>query len=363
MSTMPSSSHSSETQPMPDGPVSSGAAWYGADIENSDDWIVRLTPDDLDELDGALRVSVDRGDDILDIDAGSFPLPALSSKLHAIREEVMSGRGIALLRGLPVDRYSMEEIGRMLFGIGRHMGTLRSQNAKGHLLGHVCDIGHDHHHNAYQRGYAAAGPLSFHTDSVDIVALMCLQPAMKGGDSKVVSSVTVHNEVWKRRPDLAPLMFEPVYRDRRGEIPDGKDPWWIMPVYQWHKDDLFSHYSSVYIRSAQRFREAKRLTDAQIELFELIETISNEPGLYLRMPFQAGDVQFVNNHHMFHARDSYEDWPEQGRRRHLLRLWICPPAGPPLPQAYEERYGDISIGNRGGIIVPGSDLTVPLTPA
>lgn len=346
----------------PGGPIDGPAAWYGAELAASHDWIETLSAADIDELDAALRVSATQCDRIIDIGPDNFPLPTLGARLEAIRDEVMQGRGLALLRGLPLERYSREEIARLYFGIGRHMGTLRSQNANGHLLGHVCDIGHDHHHNAYQRGYAAAGPLGFHTDSVDIVALMCLSPAKNGGESKVVSSVTLHNEMWKRRPDLAPLMFEPVFRDRRGEIPEGKQPWWVMAVYQWYEGDLFSHYSSVYIRSAQRFREAKRLTDAQFEMFELLESIADEPDMHMRMPFEAGEIQFINNHHIFHGRAAYEDWPEAGRRRHLLRLWVCPPEGPPLPPAYAERYGDITIGNRGGIVVPGSAFKVPLTP-
>jgi len=361
---MPASSSTAQNPEIatPGRPVDGPFAWRGAELAATDDWIVTLTPAALDELDAALRVSAERCERIMDIGPENFPLPTLGASLQAIRDEVMWGRGHVLLRGLPVERYSREEVARLYFGIGRHMGTLRSQNAKGHLLGHVCDIGHDHHHNAYQRGYAAAGPLGFHTDSVDIVALMCLAPAKRGGESKVVSSVTVHNEMWKRRPDLAPLMFEPVYRDRRGEIPEGKLPWWIMPVFQWYENNLFSHYSSVYIRSAQRFREAKRLTDEQFEMFELMESIADEPDMHLRMPFAAGDIQFINNHHVFHGRAAYEDWPEEGRRRHLLRLWICPPDGPPLPPAYAERYGDITPGNRGGIVVPDTAFKVPLLP-
>ncbi len=349
--------------PTPGGPVDCPAAWNRADLERSKDWIVDLTPAEIDEVDAALHENVKRCPLILDIGPETFPLPTLHDKLIAIRDEIMWGRGLVFVRRLPVERYSLEETARIYFGIGRHLGTLRSQNAGGHVLGHVCDIGHDHHHNAYQRGYAAAGPLGFHTDSVDIAALLCLQPARKGGDSRVVSSVTVHNEVWKRRPDLAPLLFEPVYRDRRGEIPEGKAPWWIMPVYQWYEGNLFSHYSSVYIRSAQRFREAKRLSDDQLELFDVMEAIANEPELCVRLSYEAGDVQFINNHHIFHARDSYEDWPEPERRRHLLRLWICPPDAPPLPPDFADRYGGIEIGNRGGIVVPGAQQVAPLTPA
>jgi hypothetical protein len=348
--------------PTPGGPLDSPAAWYRADLERDRSWIHTLAPAEIAELDAALRVCKARCENLLDIGPDTFPLPTLAARLHAIRDEIMQGRGIAVLRGIPVERYAREEVARIYLGIGRQLGTLRSQNADGHVLGHVCDIGHDHHHNAYQRGYAAAGPLGFHTDSVDIVGLMCLQTAKQGGDSKVVSSVTVHNEIWKRRPDLAPLMFEPVYRDRRGEIPEGKKPWWVMAVYQWHDGNLFSHYSSVYIRSAQRFREAARLTDEQFALFELMEAIAEERALHLTMPFAAGDIQFTNNHHIFHGREAYEDWPEPDQRRHLLRIWSSPPQGPALPPAYAARYGDIGIGNRGGIVVPGSKLKAPLTP-
>lgn len=353
----------SAAMPTPGGPVSLPAAWYRADLERRRDWIHALLPSEIDEIETALRTSKERGAALLGIGPETFPLPTLAGKLRAIRDEVMKGRGIGLLRGLPVERYALEDVARIYMGIGRHLGTLRSQNAAGHVLGHVCDIGHDHHKNANQRGYAAAGPMGFHTDSVDIVALMCLTPAKQGGDTKVVSSVTVHNEIWKRRPDLAPLLFEPVFRDRRGEVPEGKDPWWIMPIYQWHEGDLFSHYSSVYIRSAQRFGEATRFSQAQLELFDLLEAVAEDPALYLQMPFAAGDIQFVNNHHLFHGRAAYEDWPEADRRRHLLRLWICPAEGPPLPPAYAERYGPIAIGDRGGIVVPGSKLNAPLTPA
>ena len=99
------------------------------------------------------------------------------------------------------------------------------------------------------------------------------------------------------------------------------------------------------------------------ELFDVMEAIANEPELCVRLSYEAGDVQFINNHHIFHARDSYEDWPEPERRRHLLRLWICPPDAPPLPPDFADRYGGIEIGNRGGIVVPGAQQVAPLTPA
>ena len=56
----------------------------------------------------------------------------------------------------------------------------------------------------------------------------------------------------------------------------------------------------------------------------------------------------------------YEDWAEPERKRHLLRLWLCPPNGRPLPPVFADRYGGTEIGNRGGIVLPGVSMTTPL---
>jgi hypothetical protein len=347
---------------MPDGAIDGPAAWYGPDMEGSSDWIHRLSEAEIAEIDAALAAARSRKQAVIDICPADFLLPRLGPVLRARCDEVMNGRGFALIRGLPVDRYSLEDAAIVYFGIGAHMGSARSQNAEGHVLGHICDIGHDHHKNADQRGYRAPGPLEFHTDSVDLVALMCLQPAMKGGASKIVSTVTAYNEILKRRPELLRVLFEPFHRDRRGEVPAGKDPWWIMPILQWRHGRLFSHYSSTYVRSVERFPDVPRFTEAQRAAIDLLETVANDPSVHLRMELEAGDIQLVNNHCVLHGREGYEDWPGGERNRYLLRLWICPPDGPPMPPAYAERYGSIAVGDRGGIVVPGTKLQAPLEP-
>ena len=347
---------------MPTGPLACEAAWYGPEMAVSQGWVHYLDDRDIAELERAAELALATAGSIIRIGPQNFPLPQLGKRLRAICDEAMHGRGFAVIRGLPVERYSLETAAAINFGIGRHMGSLRSQNAEGHVLGHVCDIGHDHRVNADQRGYRAAGPLPFHTDSVDIVSLMCLRPAMAGGASRLLSSVTAYNEILRRRPELLRPLFEPVYRDRRGEVPRGKDPWWIMPVFQWYEGRLFSHYSSTYIRSVERFEAVPRFTEAQIAAFDLLEEVMDDPAIHMTMDFEPGDIQFVNNHWIFHGRESYEDWPDGRRNRYLLRLWICPPNGPPMPPAYAERYGGVAIGDRGGIVVPGAHLQAPLEP-
>ena len=78
------------------------------------------------------------------------------------------------------------------------------------------------------------------------------------------------------------------------------------------------------------------------------------------MEFQPGDVQLVHNHTILHDRTSFVDWPEAGRRRHLLRLWLAASGARPLPAAFAQRYGSLTVGDRGGIIVRGTKLNAPL---
>ena len=81
------------------------------------------------------------------------------------------------------------------------------------------------------RYYQTNRALEYHTDSVDIVGLLCLQTAKAGGASYLASSMTVFNEVLRRRPDVVAALFEPFPTDRRGEVPEGMKPWFDIPIY------------------------------------------------------------------------------------------------------------------------------------
>src|SRR6202048_954147 len=58
-----------------------------------------------------------------------------------LRVEVLDGRGFVLLRGMPVEDRPIAESAMAYWGVGTYFGNARSQNAQGHLLGHVYDLG------------------------------------------------------------------------------------------------------------------------------------------------------------------------------------------------------------------------------
>jgi hypothetical protein len=169
-----------------------------------------------------------------------------------------------------------------------------------------------------------------------------------------VSTVTIFNELRRRRPDLARVLFEPIETDRRGEVPTGHKPYFCIPVFNWHAGLLSAIYHRPYIESARRFPQVPALTPLQMEALNAFDDLANDPALCFFMEFQAGDMQLVHNHTLLHDRTAFEDWPEPDRKRHLLRLWLAPPQARALPPVFMERYGSLMPGDRGGIQVARS---------
>ncbi|MVW71108.1 MULTISPECIES: TauD/TfdA family dioxygenase [unclassified Bordetella] len=348
---------------LPPARLTSPGAWLGAEMARDTRWIEVLTPTEIEEIDAAIRHHLTSGRTFADISPETFLLPTLGPRLKDMLQEVLNGRGFVLLRGFPVERYTTEQAAIAYLGIGSWFGSFRSQNAAGHLLGHVRDTGADINQPA-TRYYQTNRQLEYHTDSCDIVGLMCLKTSKSGGESRIVSSYSIYNAMMERRPDLAAELFHAFPTDRRGEVPDGQKPWFDVPVFNWFDGQLTTIYVGQYIRSAQKnFPQARRLTEREIEALAMLDELANDPQFCLQMEFLPGDIQFLHNHQILHSRTDFEDWPEPERKRHLLRLWLAPKEARALPPSFAARYGSLTPGERGGIIVKGTTLTFALQPA
>lgn len=339
--------------------IETPSAWYGPEMAADGGWIEHLDADDLDDLWRACEPWLADGVNLAQLEPATFPLPRLAARLDRLSSELLERRGFMLWRGLPVARWGGRRCAVAFFGLGAHLGRALSQNAKGDLLGHVRDMGLSSS-DPNVRIYQTRERQTFHTDSADIVALLCLQEARAGGLSALVSSVTLYNEMRKRRPDLAAALFEPLATDRRGEVPENAKPYFEIPVFNWHAGHLSAIYQRQYIDSAQRFADAPRLGTRQVEALDLLDALANDPALHFTMRLQRGDMQFVHNHALLHDRTGFVDWPEPNRRRHLLRLWLAPQAGWPLPDVFAQRYGSVTPGARGGVASACGHLQVNL---
>ena len=348
------------SQPRPPDHLDIASAWRGETMAGqSDRWIVHLSAADIAELEHAATAFLAKTQDIGGISKSAFPLPQFGRHLESLRDTLIHGVGFEVLRGLPVAAYSQQMIATIFCGIGAHLGSARSQNAMGHILGHVRDTGADAK-NPTTRIYQTAERQTFHTDSCDVVGLLCVREAMQGGKSLLVSTAAIYNEMQRQRPDLAALLFEPVATDRRGEVPEGQKPYFEIPVLNWHAGFLTGLYQRQYVDSAQRFPDAPRLTPDRIAALDMFDALANDSRLHIAMQLQPGDMQFVYNHALLHDRTAFNDWPESQQKRHLLRLWLAIPGDRPLPECFKQRYGSIAIGDRGGIITKDTKLTMPL---
>ncbi len=336
------------------------SAWLGKDMRDTPGaWLHQLTSEEVADLENAARQFLCLGKDIGEISKGSFPISRFADHIEALKQKMLVGVGVEVLRGLPVANYSQEFAATIFCGIGAHLGSARSQNAQGHILGHVRDTGADAN-DPNSRIYQTNQRQTFHTDSADVVGLLCIREAKEGGKSLLVSAETIYNRMRAERPDLLEKLFDPIATDRRGEIPEGAKPFMEIPVLNWHSGRLTVFYQRQYIDSAQRFEGALKLTPAHIEALDMFDGLANDPELCFGMQLEPGDMQFVYNHSQLHDRTGFLDWPDVSQRRHLMRLWLSLEGDRPLPECFKQRYGSIEIGNRGGIMTRGTKLNAPL---
>jgi hypothetical protein len=349
-------------------PLTGPAVWRGDEIRKSTRWIRDFPASAIAELDTALGHANRKGLDWSQITREDFPIVGLRGLLDDIAEELENGVGIVKLRGFPVDRYGEDDLRKVYFGLGTHLGTPVFQNRSGELMRAIRDegahVGRTYGQTRDQKGttflssYARTltnGGLRFHTDRTDVVGLLCVRQAMKGGVSTLASTPAIHNAILARRPDLLDALFTDYWRSRFGEEGTGKDgasttraTAYPLPIFGLRDGKFTSHYSLTFIEAAQLAPDIPKLTAAQKEAIDVLMATAQE--LCFEMTLQPGDLQLINSHVTYHGRTPFEDDASSGHDRLLLRLWLTMPNNRPLPEGHEILWRNIEAGQpRGGI--------------
>ncbi len=321
-------------------PASGPAVWRGIDQQERS-WIVRLDRDDCAEW---IRFAEPlRGRALDQLGRADFPVSRTAGKFAAVARTLASGSGFIMLRGLPAAELPEELLQIIYWGMGTHLGVGVSQSAAGDRLGHVYDRGVNERERYYTRG----GALEFHMDPVDVVGLLCLRAALSGGASRIASAGEIHNIVQAERPDLLALLYRGFHNSRRGHgeaTPSGR-----VPVFAQGAHGVECYFLPTTIRQAAE--EGCPLSALEEEAIGFIEAVANRPGVFLDMEFCVGDIQFLSNRTILHARTDYVDDPDPARKRHLLRLWLMMPdwAERPAAMNFHRR-----VDQAGGGVRPGS---------
>jgi hypothetical protein len=332
-------------------PVIDPAGWLPEDFGAVATWSYQISERDIGELAAAVTSVRRQGTAIEAVNRENFHLERLADVLADVKRELTDGRGMVMMQNFPVDRLDREAIAFAYLGLGSYIGNTISQNAQGHILGHVKDLGGDYA-DLNTRGYMTNAEMLFHADASDYVGLLCLHGAKRGGESRVASSVTVYNRILERRPDLAKVLCEDFYRSRSGEANPGDAPYFTQPIFSFTQGYFSATGAGTAIDKAQKLPGVPTYTAEQKHAIAFYRKTVDECAL--DVPFEPGNIQFLNNFVTLHTRREYEDWPEQTRKRHLLRLWLSDPEGRPIPKEQRE-------GRSGrGVHLKGGKLVVPL---
>lgn len=331
--------------------VTGSAVWRGEDLQNSDEWIVRLSEADLDEIERALAGVADTP--VEQIAKGDVRLPGLEDRFRDIAATLQDGRGFVLLRGLPVPgRFDDDQAAKVFCAIGHYLGTPVSQSRRGELIGHLQNLGQP---GAFQRRFATSEATAFHNDRTDIVGLMCLRPARLGGESLLVSTMALYNIVVEEHPEYLPILYKPFAKDLMGEQRPGQPGWEMLPLFCYQSGYLSGTTSTSWFIRAMRFADVPRLSAEEMSCFLFLESLPTRPGLALPMMLQAGDIQFANNFTIMHTRTGFADDPDDpSHQRHLLRLWLSHfSGGRPVCEAFANGRTGLLPTQRAGDDPPG----------
>jgi len=303
-------------------PASGSAVWRGID-QPEHRWLVRLDHDECAEW---IRVAEPlRGHPLDQLSRRDFRVARSAVKFARVAQALESGPGFVMLRGLPAAELPADLLQTIYWGMGTYLGVGVSQSAEGDRLGHVYDRGVKERERYYTRG----GALEFHMDPVDVVGLLCLRTALSGGASRIASAGEIHNIIQSERPELLEVLYRGFRNSRRGHGEATCSD--RVPVFAQGLHGIECYFLPVTIRQAAE--EGFPLSAQDEEALRFVEEVASRPGVFLDMDFCVGDIQFLSNRTILHARTDYVDDLEPARKRHLLRLWLMMPDWSPRPAA------------------------------
>ena len=311
--------------------IETSAAWVGGDFDGDESWVHVLSDEALRSIDLAVCRLEQTVKSDLSFSKTDFPLDAFSAELACYADELENGRGFFLLRGLPVERYSEDDLRAIYFGIGLHLGTPVGQNPQGDLLGTVMNVGDPQDKNT--RVFQTNLYLPYHTDPSDVVGLLCLRKAQRGGLSSLVSAAAVYNAILEQAPAYLGLFYRAYHYAHLRTDGAGQSP-----IFSYHDGKLSCRYLRQYIELGHEQR-AQRLSAVEREALDLFDQISQAKHMRLDMMLQPGDMQFANNYAVLHSRSAFEDADELDQRRKLLRLWLKMPNARALAPEFPGRNG------------------------
>lgn len=326
-------------------PIGGPGAWKAADFPTKDRFRVALDLPERRAVDAAIERIIKQGLTESTIGAHHLGSPALQALAGRLRNEVLEGRGFVLLQGFPVDRASEAALGTFFLGFGRLLGRPVVQSPLGDRLGHVVDNSKP---GELERGYKSSVELTPHTDSDDVVAMLCLRRAKSGGRSRLVSAYSLYNALQERHPEYLAPLYRGFAHHWFGEEAPGEPPItpYRIPVLSWTRGVLSVCHLRERADMAAEADPVHAYTPLERAALDEFDRLAQDPALAVEFELEPGEAYFLNNYMLLHARTAFEDHALPARRRHLLRLWLKLEGARPVHEAVLRYYGEDGIAVR-----------------
>ncbi|KAI1860603.1 uncharacterized protein JN550_011451 [Neoarthrinium moseri] len=347
--------------------------WEGNNLAAKYNWTYVLNDKQLEEVDLALKHFKSLGLSIGHVTSETFPLPNLHADLRRLSEELHNGHGFFVIRGLRVDHYNREENVIIYTGISAHIAPqLGRQDHKFDgrdadvVLAHIKDLSSSQENGAIGSPAYTTDKQVFHTDSGDIVSLFALETAADGGASKLASTWRVYNEIARTRPDL----IHTLSGNWDQEVFEKADKQWVERPLLFHFPRTESTPERVSLQYGRRYfvgfgalprsPNIPAITEAQAEALDTLHFLGEK--FCVNTNFQKGDIQYVNNLALFHARDGYTDTDK--KKRHLMRFWLRDPekawqTPEVMKQRWAKLYEGISPSSKRNLLTTSSSSAKP----
>ncbi|KAF1986479.1 Clavaminate synthase-like protein [Aulographum hederae CBS 113979] len=325
--------------------VSAPWAWDGSEYDDGDNYVLKLTEDDIEEIERALRYFKQRPGrlDPGQVSRLTFPLPKLGNRLKAVSIELHKGRGFSVLRGLEPRKYSAFDNVLIYLGVTSYVAEKRGcQDSSGNMIIHVKDVGKEVRNSEMRQSPYANNAQPFHTDVCDVLAMYVQEQAAEGGDSHLASGARIYNEIARTRPDVIHTLADPSWIFDKHQTPAYWNTRALLFSFEEHGPGFcFSRRPITGSPTSPRSPGVPPMTEVQAEALDMVHFLAKKYSLTMRL--QRGDIQLINNLAIFHSRSGFRD--SQTQTRHIMRLWLRneelawkTPDG--LKKTWFEKYGD-----------------------
>ncbi|KAJ4340585.1 hypothetical protein N0V95_007460 [Ascochyta clinopodiicola] len=308
--------------------------WRGAEL-NPSRYVIELPRAEVDNIRAAVvgfkLLGLPRGE----ISQRTFLLAAnLARKLSTISKELHEGSGVVVLRGLEAARFNDEEAVIAFAGVCSYIAPERATDSYANqTLSHVRDATKEvvpvWAKDIGLAGSKITAAMDFHSDrfSGDILALHVRDEggAGIGGGQYIASFWAIYNELLRTEPEVLETMaesdwpFELKQKDQAPYLELGPTLFFSRgkPICQLVKAPLLGS------SRIQRDPSMPKVSGKQLHAMHAVQDLAKQ--LSIRLDRKQGDIQFINNLSIMHAREAYQGTNGKASTRHLLRMFLRDP--------------------------------------